>query len=276
MYTASFSEFSYGYAITDNILHSGLPHTSHAPVFPSLVAEGATGGGHDVKIPLRPVPVFLQFKIPQVVRRRSDYMPPGFSPPYLRMHLRTKRPNQHQLLLELEATQPLVFYATPNFWSVDRLDRFFATQQVHQQSLYIRPSAIGSLDNRSHHVAYRRGDSIVWVRSEPFRLEANPGAEQFAREVDTAVRRAERREPIRFLRQLAADISAVSHQETPLLPQDIAIDVPVDHDLQERAAKGDPEAQRLLEARRISIAAREVAYASQVRLGCTLLITGSD
>jgi hypothetical protein len=276
MYTASFSEFSYGYAITDNILHSGLPYTGHAPVFPSLLAEGSAGGGYDVRIPLRPVAVFLQFKIPQVVRRRSDYMPTGFLPPYLRMHLRTKHPNQHQLLLDLEATQPLVFYATPNFWSVDRLDRYFAAQQVHQQSLYIRPSAIGPLDDRSHHVAYRRGHPTVWVRSEPFRLEAIPGSEQFAKEVDIAVRRAKRRESIAFLRELAVDISSVSRQEAPLFPHDIAIDIPEDRNLEERAAKGDPEARRALEGRSISIAAREVAYASQVRLGCTLLITGSD
>jgi hypothetical protein len=276
MYTATFSEFSYGYAITDNILHFGLPHSGHSPVFPSLLAEGAPGGGYDVKIPLRPVPVFLQFKIPQVVRRRSDYMPAGFFPPYLRMHLRTKRPNQHQLLLDLESNQPLVFYATPNFWSVDRLDRYFAAQQVHEQSLYVRPSQIGPLDNRPHHVAYRRGHPTVWVHSEPFRLEGDPSSEHFAKDIDIAVRRAERREPIAFLRQLALDIATLTRQETPLFPEEISIDLPIDRELEERAAKGDAEARRLLEGRRVSIAAREVAYASQVRLGCTLLFTGSD
>jgi len=45
---AAFSEFSYGYAMTDNILHSGLPYTPNAPVFLSLLAEGGAGGGYDV------------------------------------------------------------------------------------------------------------------------------------------------------------------------------------------------------------------------------------
>ena len=77
MNMAECSEFSYGYTMTDNILHSGLPHSSHAPIFPSQFAEGRPGGGHDVMILLRPVPIFLQFKIPQVVRRQSYQTPPG-------------------------------------------------------------------------------------------------------------------------------------------------------------------------------------------------------
>jgi hypothetical protein len=276
MYTASFSEFSYGYAVTDNILHSGLPHTGHAPVFPSLLAEGASGGGYDVKLPARPVPIFLQFKIPQVVRRRSDYMPVGFFPPYLRMHIRTKRPNQHRLLLNLEASQPLVFYATPNFSSIDRLDQYFAAQRVHEESLYIRPSQIGPLDGQPHHVAYRRGDPVAWVRSEPFRLKENPGSEHFAKRINSAVARAERREPITFLRQVASDIAEATREEVPLFPQEITLDIPVAPDLEKLASQGDAEAKRRLELSRVSIAAREVAYASQVRLGCTLVITGSE
>src|SRR6266446_3142726 len=114
MQTAQFSEFSYGYTITDNIIHGGFPGVPAAPFFPSLISEG-TSGGFDVKIPLRPVPLFLQFKIPQVVSRASAKMPDAFSPPYFRMHLRTKRPNQHQLLLDWEAAGNLVCYATPDF-----------------------------------------------------------------------------------------------------------------------------------------------------------------
>jgi hypothetical protein len=138
MYLSLFTEFSFGYALTDNLIHAGLPSTSAAPVFPSLIAEGSAGGGYDVKIPARPVPLFLQFKIPQVVRRRSVNMPPGFAKPYLRMHLRTKRPNQHRLLLRLEAKGNLVAYATPGFWTTKDLDTHFVNQRA---SLSVRITA---------------------------------------------------------------------------------------------------------------------------------------
>lgn len=275
MFTAQFSEFSYGFAITDNFIHSGIPHTGQTPTFPSLIAEGKSGG-YDVKIPLRPVALFLQFKIPQVVRRRGKNMPSGFWTPYLRMHLRTKRPNQHDLLLQWEGRGNLVYYATPDFWRTRDLDRHFSSRSVHAESWYIRSSQIGPLDDKAHHLAYEERNKTFWLCSDPVQLEADFGSELFAKEIHYAVERAPIQEPLSFLRHLASDIAEFTHSRVPQLPD--VEQGPIEAAIDER--KLSPEERerrrRRAEDRLIVHAAREVAYMAQVRLGCTLAITGAD
>ena len=278
MNMAHFSEFSYGYAMTDNILHSGLPHSSLAPIFPSLFAEGRPGGGYDVMIPLRPVPIFLQFKIPQVVRRWSNQTPPGFDVPYLRMHLRTWRPDQLRLLLDLENTGKLVYYATPDFWTKRKLDEHFTNGRVHERSWYIRPTRIGILDDQQHYVAYRLGNNVGWRHSKLERLEGHFDAENFARELNGAVQKAKPQEPLSFLRQIKHDIADITRTEiSELKPQLSEPEIyteerePTKSKTTDSGAKADKKQRRLI--RRTM---REVAYLSQVRLGCSFLITGMN
>lgn len=271
MYTAQFSEFSYGYALTDNILHSGLPCTAHAPVFPSLYAEGSAGGGYDVKIPTHPVPLFLQFKIPQVMRRASAQMPSGFLPPYMRMHLRTKRPNQHRLLRNLEAAGNTVYYATPDFWRTTNLDDYFWSQTVQLESWYVSPSAIGALSSKSHHVAYERGNSAAWICSKPSKLEGRYDAEHFGAAIDAAAKAARLQDATQFFHTLAAQI-----RELTALEFGVTSESDIKHrrpQIRTRTRKPPPQGNVSLETRR---AGREAAYLAQVRLSCTLIVTGRD
>jgi hypothetical protein len=168
--SAEFSEFSYGFALTHALVSALASVLPAAPIFPSLLQEGSSGGGHDLKLPLVPIPLFLQFKVPSVLTRSSSLRPPGFSLPYYRMPLRTKPPNQHQLLLDLEITEPLVYYAAPRFDTVNDLDSHFVASRVHTHSLFIKPSAIGTLSVGSHHLSYRAGSTATWIHSEPKRI----------------------------------------------------------------------------------------------------------
>jgi hypothetical protein len=278
MNMAHFSEFSYGYAMTDNILHSGLPHSSHAPVFPSQFAEGRPGGGYDVMIPLRPVPVFLQFKIPQVVRRRSNQTPPSYDVPYLRMHLRTWRPNQHQLMLDLEGTGKLVYYATPDFWTKRKLDEHFTNGRVHERSWYIPPGRIGALDDQPHYVAYRLGSNVGWRHSELEKLEGRFDAENFAREINAAVQKARPQEPLSFLSRIKHDIAEITRTEImELQPQLAELEIYTEKREPIKGKTADSNAKAEMKQRRlIRQAMREVSYLSQVRLGCSFLITGTN
>lgn len=261
MKTAEFSEFSYGYALTDNIVHGGFSATGGAPVFPSLFAEGSAGGGYDVKIPLYPVPIFLQFKIPQVVGRRSFKMPAGFIKPYLRMPLRTREPNQHKLLLDLESGGNIVAYATPNFWETGRLDAYYAVQTVPNQTTYFPPSRIGPLDEESHHVAYCPGNPDAWVFSEPRKLGRGFGAESFGVRVSEAVNGARKQEPLNFMNNLLFMIKRVTEG---IHPRDI-------HSGEYRiAGRGTADKEE------INLAARTAGYLAQVRLGCTLFVVGRN
>ena len=63
-----FSEFSYGYAVTEELIKSG--EVTAPPEFPSLYAEGQLGGGYDVKISFG-IPIFLQFKLSDYLSRSS-------------------------------------------------------------------------------------------------------------------------------------------------------------------------------------------------------------
>lgn len=263
MKTAEFSEFSYGYALTDNIVHGGFPATGGAPVFPSLFAEGSAGGGYDVKIPLHPVPIFLQFKIPQVVGRRSFKMPAGFTKPYLRMPLRTREPNQHKLLLDLESGGNIVAYATPNFWETSQLDVHYGAQRVPHRTSYFTPSSIGPFDEGSHHVAYCPGHVDAWVRSEPRKLEGRVDAESFGVRIGRAVNIAQRREPLNFLNALLEKISRLIDGKRS---QSIYRD-PKEY----RVARREPASRE-----EINLAARTVGYLAQVHLGCSFFVVGRN
>lgn len=166
--TPELSEFSYGFALTNELIDIGGP-LSAAPIFPSLIEEGRAGGGYDVNLDIPGFPLFLQFK-------RSDCMvgmnskevasPYNFVPPFYRMKITERRRSaQHDMLLDLDDGHNAVFYAAPLFHTVAELNHAYITKSVSDRSFYIRPSDIGRLDDNAHHVAF---DKVRrWVFSEP-------------------------------------------------------------------------------------------------------------
>lgn len=58
-----FSEFSYGYCVTDDLINGRGMAVKAAPVFPSLIQEGKKDGGYDVRLERPGLPLFLQFKL---------------------------------------------------------------------------------------------------------------------------------------------------------------------------------------------------------------------
>lgn len=65
------SEFSYGYAITDELIHWYGTTITASPVFPSLYQEGQQGGGWDLKLQRPGIPLFLQFKLSHCMIRTN-------------------------------------------------------------------------------------------------------------------------------------------------------------------------------------------------------------
>ena len=170
--SVGFSEFTYGFALTHCLIKALGSVLPKAPIFPSLIQEGSTGGGYDLKLPLVPTPLFLQFKLPRVLIRSSSLRPVGCPVPYYRMPLRTSAPNQHQLLLDLQTSEPLVFYAAPLFHEASLLDAYFLAGDVQARSMFVKPSKIGALDQEQHHVSYHAGsDKEMWIHSKAKRLD---------------------------------------------------------------------------------------------------------
>ena len=95
------SEFSYGYALTEELIQSSTYGLEAAPLFPSLIAEGRAGGGFDVSLPFTGWPVFLQFKLCHYMKRSTarECVEAGFIPPFYRMPLRPRKHSDESLWL---------------------------------------------------------------------------------------------------------------------------------------------------------------------------------
>jgi hypothetical protein len=178
-----FSEFSFGYSVTEDLaVWQGAPLTV-APVFPSLLQEGQPGIGYDVRLQRPGIPLFLQFKlVEQMVRRNANETKQGhFFPPFYRMHLRSRKiSDQHQSLVSLEQSGNDVFYVAPGFHTTSELNSAYANRQVWNRSFRIRPSAIGPLpDDARHHVTFQQ-PTAQWrfYSQEPSREGHGLGSEQ--------------------------------------------------------------------------------------------------
>lgn len=155
--TPSISEFSYGYAVTNEVVKRLGPSIAAAPQFPTLYAEGQAGGGYDVKI-VGGSPVFLQFKLSHHMVRSNCKEYALMGGPYYRWHLHAlQRSDQHNLLLDLESKGNLVAYVAPLFHESTELNRHFLYDGILDNSAAFLPSDIGPLpDEKDHYVVFSR------------------------------------------------------------------------------------------------------------------------
>lgn len=168
---ADISEFSYGFALTSELIARHRLKRSGAPVFATQIAEAKAGGGWDMKLPA--IPVFLQFKRSERMVRRSASHSNIFSTlPFFRFHLRSRRhSDQHQLLLDLESKDNVVVYAAPAFTTREELTDAYVGDRVEARSIFISPSKIGPLPNDDcHHVAFQK-PGIAYFCSKPTQIE---------------------------------------------------------------------------------------------------------
>lgn len=189
------SEFSYGYALTDELINWHGTTLTAAPVFPSLYQEGQPGGGYDVMLQRPGIPLFLQFKLSHcMVRRTAQEVKDGiFQPPFYRMHVRPARhSDQHEMLLDLENAGNEVYYSAPAFHTSDEFNEAYLLHKVRARSLWIRPSQIGLLpDDDEHHVAFLLG-ATPHICSKPRPLETSGNLEDFERSVERSFKEKSR------------------------------------------------------------------------------------
>ena len=174
----NYTEFSFGYAFTENLIRSAAQCPSTAPVFPNLVQEARLG--YDVNVELSGSLLFLQYKLPKLMVRESaseisNYHLPGIFTPFFRMSLmRRDQSDQHKLLIELEREPPnSVYYASPVLENVSQLNNAYAKTSVHMESVFFSPREIGLLpDDNKHTVVYRKGLQYAWFCSDPQEIKA--------------------------------------------------------------------------------------------------------
>jgi hypothetical protein len=157
------SEFSYGYALTEELANGRIGPLRGAPIFPSLIEEGRIGGGYDVRLPRIGIPLFLQFKLSHHMERNSAGEWQRFGADYYRMHLRPLRlSKQHALLQELEKQGKEVYYVAPEFHVLDELNEAYLSNRVFDRSAFFRPLSIRIPDDREHYVAFSKYSRTAW------------------------------------------------------------------------------------------------------------------
>ncbi|HEX76540.1 MAG TPA: hypothetical protein G4O12_08205 [Dehalococcoidia bacterium] len=169
----TFSEFSYGYAITEELSSGRLGPLTGAPIFPSLHSEGQSGGGYDVHIPVEGMPLFLQFKLSRYLQRSNALEWDLFGGPYYRMYLRPSRySNQHALLLDLAMSND-VYYVAPKFHTVEELNHAYISRNVYDNSILINPITIGQLpDDDLHYIVFSAtNQGFHFFSEQPRKLE---------------------------------------------------------------------------------------------------------
>lgn len=168
-----YTEFSFAYAFTENLIRSRAFAPTGAPVFPNLVQEAQLG--FDVRIDLPAAPVFFQYKLPELMTRNSAFEIVGGQCPHLTTDffrialMRRDLSDQHKHLIEWEGRYPgLVFYATPCLPTCAAFNHAYVSCGVAQNAMLFSPAEIGPLpDDKVHTIAYRPGLSVGYFCSEP-------------------------------------------------------------------------------------------------------------
>lgn len=166
-----FSEFSYGYCVTEDLIVGQGTQLTAAPIFPSLIEEGQPGVGYDLRLNRPGAPLFLQFKLVHQMVRGNAYeaIRGDFQVPFYRMHLRPLSiSDQHSSLLALEQAGNEVYYVAPGFHTASSLDAAYVAREVWNRSFRIRPSQIGQLPTDGpHHVTFTPGGAGRRYSEEP-------------------------------------------------------------------------------------------------------------
>lgn len=214
-----YSEFSFGYAFTENLIRSSATGPSSAPRFPNLVEEGRLG--YDVKIDDGGVPIFFQYKLPERMLRATageiwnhQLDQQGLPIPFFRMYLMKKESSQqHERLIDLEEEYGKVFYAAPFIVGQTAFDQAYSVAAVHLQSALFSPGEIGSLPSGGQHVvAYHPALSWGWVCSEPMRIATHRMESVFG-EGDRALNELPKRHVVDIARDVTASVTSLRRGE---------------------------------------------------------------
>lgn len=170
-----YTEFSYGYGFTENLIRSAAQSPTAAPQFPNLIQEALLG--YDVRVDMPACPLFFQFKLPELMVRETALEISHYGLPltcdFFRMPLmRRDLSNQHQVLIQLEASNAgLVHYASPMMADIEEFNDAYNLGEVHQHTAFFSPQDIGPLpDDKRHMVSYNANASSAWFCSEPQKI----------------------------------------------------------------------------------------------------------
>lgn len=168
---ADFSEAAYGMYLTCELQRwFDLQDDLDGIAIPPNLQEEADLG-YDMAIPRTWSFLYLQFKLPQYLRRSNATEYHAFGKPYFRFNVKTDKTTnekiQHNLLCDLEAVGETVSYAAPAFLTRGELTTFALNDGMYVNSAFPLPSDLGLVDAGSKHCYAYTGSKDVRAFSEP-------------------------------------------------------------------------------------------------------------
>jgi hypothetical protein len=155
---AEFSEYSYSFALSHELVNALRPDLAIVPLFPSLaIAAGPAG---EVSFAPEGCPLFIQFKLADYLERPYANYWSLYDAPFFRVTVPERRfSNQHNLLRALSKLEPEIYYAAPAFHRQGTFNEFFAAGRILEESVLLPLRALPEVaEDRPHHITYRKGE----------------------------------------------------------------------------------------------------------------------
>lgn len=177
------SEFAYGFVLTHELVRGNGYLPTDVPL-PGTEKKRKKAKADDEAetAPPKGYPLFLQFKASEYMKRKNAGESKLVGLPYFRFPIyRKTQSNQHQLLVELEKRNCLVYYATPKMHEAVNLNGAFFDGRVVAHTLFVSPGDIGDVtDNQNHRVVFSGTAKDVYFCPKPRKLERAIHGEDFA------------------------------------------------------------------------------------------------
>ena len=151
-----FSETAYAFSLISEIIRTGVfGRIIKAPIAPSTVEEGETG--YDLELITSGKPLFLQFKVPDFVKRKMPSCPSPLSSPFFKIKMRKTPSDQHNILKRLSDQKTgSVFYVAPTFFQRSEFDDAFIKNEVCKRSAFFSLNNLPLInDTKQHHIFYK-------------------------------------------------------------------------------------------------------------------------
>lgn len=178
---AEFSEFTFGFSVVQE-LTTALGCTA-VPVFPSLIEEGQSGGGYDVKMNLGAVPFYVQFKLSEHLKtnnaKEAKVASSPLIAPFRRFPITSSiTSKQHEMLVALNAKHDHVYYCAPDYVTNAALNALWQAGASANRSVYVKPADIGPItDGEKHTVCFDHtslAKDTCYFFSSPQKLATHP------------------------------------------------------------------------------------------------------
>jgi hypothetical protein len=171
---SEFTEFSFGFAVTHELILENSGNVFAAPEFPSLIREGQAGGGYDVRLNFGTF-LFLQFKLSEFMYGRRARYRSLIGLPYYRFWITPRwQSQQHRMLVDLGNAGQQVYYPAPIFHLQTDFNVEFQGNTVVNRSAFINPAEINYLADDGDHCVVLNNDE-AYSCSEPQKLRLHTG-----------------------------------------------------------------------------------------------------